>query len=70
MKKNKLISLQALEIAELREVNKAMDNVLHQIRLSIVCVSGPINDNKLKYTEDQQQIFHSIADGIETVVGR
>ena len=59
-KKNDLIADQQLEIQELQRKKLAAVNALDNIYLLIVCVGGPLNDNKLEYTEEQLVIFNTI----------
>lgn len=59
--KEGLISQQALEIAELEEKVKMYEEINKKIYTLLYCVGGALNDNKLKYTHEQQQVFFEIA---------
>lgn len=60
----KLIARQAKDIAELRERVTAYEQSAMRIRLMLVCIGGPLNDNKLRYTPEQLVIFARIEDEV------
>jgi len=65
MNNEKLISQQALQIATLEERIKEYDSITKKIHNIIYCIGGPLNDNKLMYTQDQKKPFLVISELIE-----
>ena len=68
MKDNELktiIAKQQGELYALREDNQEFKRRLNDIRLSLICIGGPLNDNKLGYNPAQRKLFHDINDTIE-----
>ncbi len=60
MGKNRLIANQALQIQELEENLADVLAALGKIKGIIVCVGGPLNDNKQQFTAEQLSIFNKI----------
>jgi hypothetical protein len=65
MNKDKLISQQALEIANLKERVSQYDEAAKSIHNEIFCIGGPLNDNVQQYSKKQMLIFFRIIDHIE-----
>jgi len=63
--KDELITKQALEIERLKELVTISDDKLLDINRIICCIGGPLNDNKLKYTNEQLTPFWKISKLIE-----
>lgn len=61
MTEQELIGKQQLQIEEMKEALKNCEEAFRKIRGVIYCVSGPLNDNKLKYTPKQMNDFFQIA---------
>jgi hypothetical protein len=55
-----LIAQQAREIAELKEQVTAYKDAADRIHLMLICIGGPLNDNKLGYTREQLKLFYDI----------
>jgi hypothetical protein len=57
-----LISKQQLQIEDLlNEVSDFKDSI-SKVRLLLVCIGGPLNDNKLGYSKEQRAVFSKILD--------
>lgn len=65
MSKNSLIAKQALKIDALETLIDVRNNKLDKIHQMFISVGGPLNDNKLDYSREQQSIFHKIISVIE-----
>ena len=59
--KDRLISIQQLEIQRLKDENKDMDERLLKIYQNIFSCGGPLNDNIDRYTNPQMKRFYDIA---------
>lgn len=57
---NELIAHQAMRIAELEKSLTSADRSLDSIRALMVCIGGPLNNNRLSYSRAQRTIFHQI----------
>ncbi len=65
MTHDEVIARQAKRLEELsEEVDDLKDRHRKAIR-HIVCVGGPLNDNKLAFTHEQQQVFSAILNELE-----
>lgn len=58
--KLEVIGKQAIEIRELKEQVSDLENALEDIKSTIVCIGGPLNDNYYQYSPNQLKIFHRI----------
>lgn len=56
-----VIAKQALRIHELEELANSFDEDMKKIHSLLYEINGPLNGNKLGYTEEQLKIFLSIA---------
>jgi len=65
MTDDEIIAAQAREIIGLRGEMREMRNAMNRVVIQIVCVGGPLNDNKLHYTPQQLVIFKKIVDELE-----
>ena len=62
-----LIASQAKQIYILEKLcNQYLENV-RKVNKMLYCIGGPLNDNKLKYTKEQLQIFFLIQETLEMV---
>ena len=57
-----LITRQAKRIEEMRDELADLKDRMRRARLHIYCVGGPLNDNKLMFTNAQMVTFQLIAD--------
>ncbi len=55
-----LIARQAKQIEELRDERDDLKERVQRARLPIICIGGPLNDNKLGYTREQMGPFQRI----------
>lgn len=62
--KDDLIVKQALDLDKTRTRVEEYEEVLEKILLKLVCIGGPLNDNKLRYSKEQRKIFHDIEEMI------
>ena len=62
MSDDELIAKQQREIEALKEENKRFVEAFDKIEMVLICVGGPLNDNKLGYTEKQLNPFFKILD--------
>ncbi len=60
-----VIARQAKRIEELSDKVKDLQQRMKTIRLHIICIGGPLNDNKLKYTPAQLVTFARILEQAE-----
>ena len=60
-KKNELIAQQVMKIASLEERLSEHDKSNRQIHDIIYCIGGPLNDNVLRFTREQQLVFARIS---------
>lgn len=68
MDRDQLIAKQQLEIENLKGRVYEMNNVLRDIKLTLVCIGGPLNDNKLMYSKEQRKPLHEINRMIEDIL--
>lgn len=62
---DKLIADQARKIAELEEKVNEFNAICGNIHSILFCVGGPLNDNKLGFTPEQQKVFFRISEQLE-----
>lgn len=62
MKKDKLIVRQARKIEKLKDRVLLLEGSMKHALQHISCIGGPLNDNKLGYTEKQKATFAKIED--------
>jgi len=60
-----LIAQQAREIAALREEVEDRTKRMRSARRCIVCIGGPLNDNRLRYTPEQMFEWHRVLNYLE-----
>lgn len=60
-----VIARQAVKIETIEADNERMRQALQDAKLHIVCVGGPLNDNKLGYSKEQMWTFQRILDAVE-----
>ncbi len=60
MTEAELIARQAKEIAELRDVVADLEDRAEKALLHMICIGGPLNDNRLLFTKEQRAVFHRI----------
>lgn len=62
MKEAELIARQSKQLEELRDEVADLKERARRARLHIYCIGGPLNDNKLGYSNQQMVTFARIAD--------
>jgi len=67
VKESTLIARQALEIAELKEQVANYQAALKDIKMILVCIGGPLNDNVLGYSRKQLTTFYNIEEVLDLV---
>lgn len=65
MSDSELIARQAKQIEELKDENTDLKNRIKNARMHIYCIGGPLNDNKLVYSNDQLATFSEILKELE-----
>lgn len=60
-----LIAKQQIEIEGYKKVVGVAKKQFEEIILSIVCIGGPLNDNKKGYSPTQRKDFHEIKNTAE-----
>lgn len=65
MKTYELIAKQQLEIEELKEINGQYQEREEQVYSIIFSIGGPLNDNKLRYSQKQLITFIQIAQALD-----
>ena len=55
-----LIADQQLEITSLKNKVKAFEEDFKKIHSMLICVGGPLNDNREQYNNEQLKIFFKI----------
>lgn len=61
-RRDKLISAQQLEIADMKRVIESAVQQADMIQRLIVCIGGPLNDNVKRYTPDQMRDWQQVLD--------
>jgi hypothetical protein len=60
-----VIARQAMKIERLEEDNERKRQCLEGAKLYMICIGGPLNDNKLGYSKEQLVTFQKMLDVIE-----
>ncbi len=60
MTNDELIARQAKKIEELQDTIEDYEETIRNVMNAMVCIGGPLNDNKLGYTKEQLRIFHGM----------
>jgi hypothetical protein len=61
-----VIGRQAVRIDSLEQENTELKQRIERAVLNIVCIGGPLNDNKLGYTKEQLVTFWRIKEELES----
>lgn len=69
MTDTEMIAMQAKKIACLEVRASAYKKAFEEIRIKLICIGGPLNDNFLKYTPEQLKVFFQIDEIISDVSG-
>lgn len=69
MTDTELIALQARKMMELEADNSRMLVQLSNIRMQLIAVGAPLNDNFLQYSKEQLKLFLKIQDILNGCVG-
>lgn len=67
MTKDQLITKQQLELEQLKSYKREVKGTLKHIHLSFYSIGAPLNDNKLKFNNDQLKWLMEISDWIQTL---
>ncbi|CAB5187123.1 hypothetical protein UFOVP159_4 [uncultured Caudovirales phage] len=59
-KEDRLISDQAKQLWDAKNRIKEMECALTDIQKLLICIGGPLNDNNLKYSNEQLSLFFKI----------
>ncbi len=62
MNDEEIIAMQARKIIELEADAAQAEDKLKRIRLQLICIGAPLNDNFLQYSEKQLEPFFKIQD--------
>jgi hypothetical protein len=65
MTKDELIAKQAMELVEYENLVNDLRDSINGARLEIICIGGPLNDNKLQYSKPQLITFSRILEHLE-----
>lgn len=60
-----IIAEQAVKIIKQARAIHDFNERLSRIRLHLICVGGPLNDNKSKYSSTQLELFQKILNIVE-----
>lgn len=55
-----IIARQANELYELSDRVEKLEERISDAKKHMVCIGGPLNDNRLQFTHEQLQIFQKI----------
>ena len=62
MTEAKLIARQALRIMELEDIEMDLRSRISKAKMRMYCIGGPLNDNRLGYSNAQLVTFQRILD--------
>lgn len=65
MQITELVARQAKQLEELKDENKELKERARKARLHIICIGGPLNDNKLGYSKQQMGTFQRILEELD-----
>jgi hypothetical protein len=65
MNEQDVIARQAVKIERLEAENERLSNNILRATSHIVCIGGPLNDNKLSYSKEQLYTFWRIKGELE-----
>lgn len=68
MTDDEIIANQVRKIEELSETNILYEKSLRNIKMMLVSVGAPLNDNFLNYSNEQLKIFFEIVDEINNCI--
>lgn len=57
---DEVIARQAQKIIELEDAITDLQDRIGKARLPMICIGGPLNDNKLGFSKEQRAVFHRI----------
>jgi hypothetical protein len=60
-----VIYRQTKQIEELKSIVSDLNSRIKKACTLIYCIGGPLNDNKLKYSNEQLKIFQQIVDELD-----
>jgi len=62
-----IIAEQAKALFKAERRVEELEDSMRQIRLKLICIGGPLNDNVLGYSNEQLRIFRAISNIIHEV---
>ena len=65
MNEEEIIYRQATKLERLEAENAHLKECISRALLHIICIGGPLNDNKLGYSKEQLYTFHRIKDELD-----
>lgn len=65
MNEQEVIARQAVKLERLEAENAQLKDSIARARLHIICIGGPLNDNKLGYSKEQLYTFHRIKEELD-----
>lgn len=68
MDSDKLITMQQLEIEGLKESCKEMYTTIKNIHTMMYCIGGPLNDNILRFTREQQKYLMNVGNSCAGII--
>lgn len=60
MNDNEIIADMARELTETKARCALMTKAIEDARMHIICIGGPLNDNKLQFNKEQLKLFFQI----------
>lgn len=60
-----VIARQAVKLERLEAENAHLKSCISRARLHIICIGGPLNDNKLCYSREQMVTFFRIKEELD-----
>jgi putative AlgH/UPF0301 family transcriptional regulator len=66
MSNEQVIVDQAKKLAILEKKNDLMQAGMKTAIMRMICIGGPLNDNKLGYSHEQQLVFQSMLNDLES----
>lgn len=65
MNEHEVMARQAVKLERLEAENAHLKDNITRARRIIICIGGPLNDNKLAYSKEQLYPFHRIKEELE-----
>lgn len=65
MEEQEVIARQATKIERLEVENAHLKDCIAKARLHMICIGGPLNDNRLQYSREQMVTFFRIKEELD-----